>query len=322
MGVPEGWSRSAEHQVCKRCGGENFSDIGECMTEGCDGFLVVHRVPAPEQKTPDTPDQEKPKKPEKVVRRHILAAEKWAQSRIPKNASRRCYMCGCRPAMLEEEVQSKTVSIMVALLVQGKPEYKQAQELMEKLDPERKKKDQEYLAIAKALSRGENMALSLGKESSQYKEVVGILGEEGKYSICLNCACGEKTKETSAALKINVESEEMPPKLKQTEQTREDWGEETIEHEEWSDDPSAKEVEKKAAEEDWDDWDDGEDWEELAKSEKAAKAAPVPEPYIPEVPAGPAPVVMPEMQEVVHEDEGWDDEWDDDWDENEVEVIR
>ena len=97
------------------------------------------------------------------------------------------------------------------------------------------------------------------------------------------------------------EDKNMGPKFRATEKPKADWGEDTIGHEDWADDPDETDSEEETEwEEDF--WE--EDCEETDQAQNASTVTPAPVPTS----------AVPEPSGTLATD--WDDDDDDDWEED------
>lgn len=270
MGIPAHWVENKTNPKCSRCGSRNFSEIGECTICGEMLLFFGNNIVSTEK--------------EKPIRRRIIAAEKWSKTGIPKNHIFRCIVCGCNPPKIEDIYKEGAISIMIALLLKEKPEWEKAKKIIEKVYSDCETREKEIQLVTKALVRETNMVLPLNNIETLQAEAEKFLGE-GKYSICLQCLAAnnenheaelEENQESSlAAAMKKQESEEdndMGPKFRPKLEHDPKWGEDTIDHEEYTDDPDELEEDP-----DWnedDDWED--DWEETDQVEQAPVASPVP----------------------------------------------
>jgi hypothetical protein len=271
--IPKHWIENTENPSCKRCGNKEFTDIGECNV--CGEFLLIM-----------------PKEIIQQRKRKIFAAEKWAKIGIPKNVSQRCAVCG---VSLEPIIQisDNVIGIMVAMMIRQKPEYNDAAIILGRVYPERTIKDYEIVSIAKNIIDKSNLIFPVENVTNIYQEIIKFLGN-GNYSICMNCLLEDTKKEelksTNTNLGIKMELK-MPPKLIQDQPRDPNWGEETLEFEEFDDDPKEIIMETINTK-------NQDDWDEVPIKTQANTTV------------------------TLAKEIDWDDDEDDDWDENAVEVIR
>lgn len=247
MGIPNHWivTEKDEHK-CKKCGSQTFTDIGECTT--CGDFLLINI-------------NKKPLIIKKTTQRKIMAIEKWKSLKAPEDYICKCFICGKKANKMEKGDPSSIISTMVKMMLQEKEEWKISEKFINKAYPSNPA-DNYIEFLAKALIRNENVVLPV----VNIKELQDI-GEKfftGKnHHVCVECLID---KYIGKKEKSKEEKKEMPPKFKQTRSLNEKWGEDTVEVEEWEDDPKEL-TEPEVAEEVWDDDDD---WDEVDNKPKTS----------------------------------------------------
>jgi len=300
MGTPAHWKQNITNPKCNKCGSESFTEIGECVA--CGEILVFFG------------NEIIPKKSLRPTRRKITAAEKWSKTRIPKEYKSRCIICGCKPPKIEDIYKDGFIPIMVTLLLKERPEWQKAKNIIKNVYSDCETREKEILLVTKALVREKNMVLPI-KHTGELQRIAEQFLGEGEYSACLKCLATdeststpkEEEKSLAAIMKKQVVEEEkdMGPKFKTTEKPSNGWGENTIDYEDWDDDPDENEIEEDP---DWDDdeWED--DWEETDHTESAPTATSAPVPV--ETPATQRPFTPEETAGF------WGDDNDDDWEED------
>lgn len=265
MPIPAQWiTNNPNDPTCKGCGSKEFNEIGECKT--CGKILIIYSENTNIKTT-------------KMTRKQITAAEKWHNTRIPKDYQNRCAICGNKLEKPKDIYESKTISIMVTMYLKQQPQYKQAVEIAKEVYNKIKIKEKEIQLITKALIHKQNIILPAKNVEKIYSKISKFLKEDTKPSVCLTCLNSngigkinenkdndiENQQSTmSSAMKKAVEnyskeSKDMGPKFKPELKKEHGWGQEVIDHEEWKDDP----VEYK------NDWDE-DDWEQEITKDKVS----------------------------------------------------